>query len=153
MENLVGRRLVGTTMRKTLTLLVLFLVVACLPAGVSLVRVGLAIMREPRFDVVTRETSPDGLLDAVHVMPRTGVTGGFAHWVYITAAGGSVVDVGPDEPVFVADQAPTGINIAWTKNAELSISAHVARVFKSKGATTRLPNGEARQIAVRLDNR
>jgi hypothetical protein len=138
-------------MRKILVLLALFLIVACLPVAVSLMRLDLAIVREPRFDVVTRETSPDHLLDAVHVVPRTGATDGFAHWVCITAAGRAVADAGTDDPIFVADQADSGIKMSWATDTELIISADAARVFKSKETTIRLPNGESRQVVIKLD--
>jgi hypothetical protein len=77
---------------KFLALLALFVIVACIPAAVSLVGLVFAVVRSPSFDIVARKNSPDHVLDAVHVMPRTNATMGIVHWVYITAAG----DVIPD---------------------------------------------------------
>jgi hypothetical protein len=139
------------TSRKILSVIALTLVVACLPAAVSRVHVGLAIMRPTGFDVLAREASPDHLLEAIHVMPRTGATDGFVHWIYVAPAGGAAGNTGPKDRVFVADRADSGINMAWATNSQLIVSGKAARVFTSKGATIRLPNGEARQIGVELE--
>lgn len=141
---------------KFLALLALFVIVACVPAAVSLVRVVFAVVRSPSFDIIARETSPDHLLDAVHVVPRTNATMGFVHWVYIMEAGGTIVDYrffipDADNRVFAADKVDGGVSMTWTANSELAITAKSARVFKSKGTMIRLPNGEVRQVAIRLD--
>jgi hypothetical protein len=141
---------------KYLALLVLFVIVATLPATVSLVHVVFLAMRSPSFDIIARETSPDHLLDAIHVMLRANATMGFVHWVYITEAGGVIPDYrffipDADNRVFAADKVDGGISLTWTTNSELAISAKSARVFKSKGTVIRLPNGEVRQVVIRLD--
>jgi hypothetical protein len=141
---------------KFLALLALFVIVACVPAAVSLVGLVSAVVRSPRFDIVARETSPDHLLDAVHVMPRTNATMGFVHWVYIARAGDVIPDYrffmpDADNRVFAADKVDDEISLTWTTNSELNIRAKSARVFKSKEAVIRLPDGETRQITVRLD--
>jgi hypothetical protein len=86
---------------------------------------------------------------------RTPRWGSF-HWVYITEAGGTIVDYrffipDADNRVFAADKVDDEISLTWTTDSELAIRAKSARVFKSKGAVIRLPDGETRQITVRLD--
>lgn len=81
---------------------------------------------------------------------------GFVHWVYITEAGGTIVDYrffipDADNRVFAADKVDGEIGLTWTTNSELAIRAKSARVFKSKGAAIRLPDSETRQVAIRLD--
>jgi hypothetical protein len=141
---------------KFLALLALFVIVACVPAAISLVRVVFAVVSSPSFDIIARETSPDHLLDAVHVMPRTNATMGFVHWVYITEAGGTIADnrfliADADDRVFAADKVDGEISLTWTTNSELAIRAKSAHIFKSKGAVVQLPNGETRRVAIRLD--
>jgi hypothetical protein len=141
---------------KFLALLALFVIVACVPAAVSLVGLIFAVVRSPSFDIVARKNSPDHLLDAVHVMPRTNATMGFVHWVYVTGAGDVIPDYrffipDADNRIFAAEKVDGEISLTWTTNSELNIRAKSARVFKSKGAVIRMPDGETRQITVRLD--
>jgi hypothetical protein len=104
-------------------------------------------MRSPNLDIVVRKASPDHVLDAVHAMPRTGATVGFVHWIYITKAGGARVG----DPVFVADNVDGEISLIWTSDSELAIRAKSARVFRSERAVIRLPHGESRHVAIKLD--
>jgi hypothetical protein len=56
-----------------------------------------------------------------------------------------------DNRIFVAEKVDGEISLTWTTNSELTIRAKSARVFKSKGGSIRLPDGETRQVTIRLD--
>jgi hypothetical protein len=113
----------------------------------ALATFALTIFEEPKLDIVDRHSSPDAELEAIHVMPETGATDGFVDWIYVVKAGHAP----SGKPIFVADKVDGGIAIGWSSNAEITVSAKSARIFRSEPATVSLPGSKTREVTIRLD--